>query len=124
MGDTEREEAETQAEGEAGSVRGARRGTRSQDPGVTTLAEGRRSATEPPGGHQPRVEGKCKMQREERVTDWSQASGQHAPCLLGPWAHRWLIYTADSSCFTAGIPCPQRQVISRNQWPVSLLPGS
>ena len=32
--DTERE-AETWAEGEAGSLRGARCGTRSQDPGVT-----------------------------------------------------------------------------------------
>ena len=41
MKDTERE-AETQAEGEAG-------GTRSQDPGVTPWAEGRRSSAEPPG---------------------------------------------------------------------------
>ena len=30
-----RAEAETQAEGEAGSMQGARRGTRSRDPGVT-----------------------------------------------------------------------------------------
>ena len=35
MKDTERE-AETQAEGEAGSMQGARGGTPSQDPGVTT----------------------------------------------------------------------------------------
>ena len=34
MRDTERE-AETQAEGEAGSMQGAQYGTRSQDPGVT-----------------------------------------------------------------------------------------
>ena len=31
-----RREAETQAEGEAGSVRGAPRGIRSQDPGITS----------------------------------------------------------------------------------------
>ena len=34
MRDTQRE-VETQAEGEAGSLRGARCGTRSQDPGMT-----------------------------------------------------------------------------------------
>ena len=33
MRDTERE-AETQAEGEAGSLRGARHGTQSRDPGI------------------------------------------------------------------------------------------
>ena len=41
-------EAETQAEGEAGSLRGAGCGTRSQDPGVTAWAEGRFSTVEPP----------------------------------------------------------------------------
>ena len=41
-------EAETQAEGEAGSLQGARCRTRSQDPGVTPWAEGRRSTAEPP----------------------------------------------------------------------------
>ena len=41
MRDTEREgETETQAEGEAGSMQGARRGTRSRHPGVTPWAEG------------------------------------------------------------------------------------
>ena len=34
MGDTQKE-AETQAEGEAGSLQGARGGPRSRDPGVT-----------------------------------------------------------------------------------------
>ena len=43
-----RREAETQAEGEAGSLREARCGTRSQDPGSTPWAEGRPSTTEPP----------------------------------------------------------------------------
>ena len=43
-------EAETQAEGEAGSMQGAQCRTRSQDPGVTPWAEGRRSTTEPPRG--------------------------------------------------------------------------
>ena len=33
-------EAETQAEGDAGSMQGAQGGTRSQDPGVTPWAEG------------------------------------------------------------------------------------
>ena len=38
MRDTERErEAETQAEGEAGSLQGAQYGTRSQDPGITLI---------------------------------------------------------------------------------------
>ena len=42
MRDIERErEAETQAEGEAGPLQGAQRGTRSQDPGITTWAQGR-----------------------------------------------------------------------------------
>ena len=39
MRDTERE-AETQAEGKAGSLQGARHGTRSQDPRITPWAEG------------------------------------------------------------------------------------
>ena len=40
-------EAETQAEREAGSMQGARRGTRSQDFRTTPWAEGRRPTTEP-----------------------------------------------------------------------------
>ena len=47
MRDTQRE-AETQAEGEAGSLQGARCGTRTQDPRSTTSARGRCSTTEPP----------------------------------------------------------------------------
>ena len=47
MRDPERE-AETQAEGETGSLRGPRRGTRFRDPGVTPWAEGRCSTAEPP----------------------------------------------------------------------------
>ena len=39
---------ETQTEGEAGSLQGARCGTRSQDPGIMPWAKGRRSTTEPP----------------------------------------------------------------------------
>ena len=39
---------ETQAEGEAGSMQGAPRGTRSWDPRVTPWAEGRRQTVEPP----------------------------------------------------------------------------
>ena len=35
-----RERGRDQAEGEAGSMQGARRGTRSQDPGVTPWAKG------------------------------------------------------------------------------------
>ena len=46
--DTERE-AETQAEGGAGSLQRARCGTRSRDPGVTAWAQGSRSTAEPPG---------------------------------------------------------------------------
>ena len=42
-------EAETWAEGEAGSLQGARCGTWSQDPGIMTWAEGRCSTAEPPG---------------------------------------------------------------------------
>ena len=50
MRDTERErEADTQAEGEASSLRGAQCRTRSQDPGVTTWAQGRCSTLSPPG---------------------------------------------------------------------------
>ena len=47
MRDTERE-AETQAEGEAVSLRGTQFRTWSQDPRITTWAKGRRSTTEPP----------------------------------------------------------------------------
>ena len=46
--DPERE-AETQAEGEAGSLQGAPCGTRSWDPRVTPWAEGRCSTAELPG---------------------------------------------------------------------------
>ena len=42
-------EAETQAEGEAGSMPGAPRGTRSWDPRIMPWAIGRRETTEPPG---------------------------------------------------------------------------
>ena len=47
MTDIQRE-AETQAEGEAGSLWGARCRTQTQDPQVTTRAEGRCSTTKPP----------------------------------------------------------------------------
>ena len=47
MRDTQRE-AETQAEGEAGSLWGARCGTQSWYPGITPWAEGRHSTAEPP----------------------------------------------------------------------------
>ena len=50
MIDTEREggEAETQAEGEAGSMQGAWRGTWSQDPRIAPWAKGRCQTAEPP----------------------------------------------------------------------------
>ena len=48
MRDRERE-AETQAEGEAGSMQGARWGTRSQDPRITTWAEGGAKPLSHPG---------------------------------------------------------------------------
>ena len=41
-------EAETQAEGEAGSLGGARCGTQFQDPRITSWAKGRCSTAEPP----------------------------------------------------------------------------
>ena len=41
-------EAETQAEGEAGSMQGARCGTGSRDSRITPWAKGRRQTTEPP----------------------------------------------------------------------------
>ncbi|CAD7689539.1 unnamed protein product [Nyctereutes procyonoides] len=41
-------EAETQAEGEVGSMLGARRGTRSQDSRIAPWAKGRRQTAEPP----------------------------------------------------------------------------
>ena len=47
MRDTERE-AETQAEGEAGSQWEAQCETQTQDPGIRTQAKGRHSTTEPP----------------------------------------------------------------------------
>ena len=49
MIDIEREgEAETQAEGEAGSMPGARRGTRSRDSRIAPWAKDRRQNAEPP----------------------------------------------------------------------------
>ena len=47
MRDIEKE-AVTQAEGEAGSMQGARYGTPSRDSGITPRAEGRCSTAEPP----------------------------------------------------------------------------
>ena len=41
-------EAETQAEGEAGSLQGAQGGTRSRDSRITPWAKGRSQTTEPP----------------------------------------------------------------------------
>ena len=49
MRDTQREEAETQAEGEAGSMQGARRRTRSQGPRVTAWTEGGAKPLSHPG---------------------------------------------------------------------------
>ena len=46
MRDTERE-AETPVEGEAGSLQGARRGTRSRDPRIMLRAEGGANPPEP-----------------------------------------------------------------------------
>ena len=48
MRDTDRE-AETWAEGEAGSLQGTQRGTGSQDPGITPQAKDRHTTAEPPG---------------------------------------------------------------------------
>ena len=49
MRDRERKrEAETQAEGEADSMQGAQRGTRSQDSRITPWAEGGHQTAEPP----------------------------------------------------------------------------
>ena len=44
----ERQRHRQRAEGEAGSMQGARCGTPSQDSGITPWAEGRHSTTEPP----------------------------------------------------------------------------
>ena len=54
MRDIQRE-AETQAEGEAGSLRGARCGTQSQDSRITPWAEGRHQNTEPTQASHGRV---------------------------------------------------------------------
>ena len=48
MRDTQRE-AETQTEGEAGSMQGAQRGTRSQDPRIMPWAEGSAKPLSHPG---------------------------------------------------------------------------
>ena len=48
-------EAKTQAEGEAGSSRGAQRGTRSQVPRVTPWAEGGAKPLSPPGCPEPDI---------------------------------------------------------------------
>ena len=49
MRDMQKErEAETQAEGEAGSMQGARHGTRSWDSRIMPWAEGRHQISEPP----------------------------------------------------------------------------
>ena len=62
MRNTQRE-AETQAEGEAGSMEGARRGTRFWDFRITPWAKGRRSTTEP-----PRCPGLEFLLKTDRVT--------------------------------------------------------
>ena len=46
---TERERSRDIGRGEAGSTQGAQHGTQSQDPRITSWAEGRHSTTEPPG---------------------------------------------------------------------------
>ena len=75
---TERErEAETQAEGEgeAGSMPGARRGTRSQDSRTAPRAKGRCQTTEPPRDP-PKVSFKYE-EREITEGDESLVSRQH-----------------------------------------------
>ena len=65
--DSVRKEAETQAEGEAGSTQEARRGTRFRDSRIAPWAKSRRQTTEPP--RDPRMESfkkkKKKLFREE-----------------------------------------------------------
>ena len=63
-------DTETQAEGEAGSLWGARCGTRSWNPRITPWAEGRCSTTESPGSPSKTVEGNqmhTKSAEEEEI---------------------------------------------------------
>ena len=61
-------EAEAQAEGEAGSLRGARRGTRSRVPEMPPGAEGRRSTAGPP---RPGIPVFCPQHRNfPRIHSW------------------------------------------------------
>ena len=75
--------AETHAEGEAGSLQGSRRGTRSQDSRITPWAEGRHQTAEPPRDPHPQLFLKkrnklllCRMHsssKDPRSGDWRQA---------------------------------------------------
>ena len=91
MRHTERE-AETQAEGEAGSLQGAQCGTRFWDPGIVPWAKGGRSTTEPPGVPKNLY---CKTSRGLKVAQplgkqgWllvpSAAGADAFPDLLAGW---------------------------------------
>ena len=85
-GDTHRErererererKAETQAEGEAGSLQWAWCGTWSQDPKITTWAEGRHSTTEPPRAP-PRELSEARV----RLPAWVGEAKQHKAVTL------------------------------------------
>ena len=63
--------SETQAEGEAGSLRGPGHGTQSRDPRITPWAEGRRSTAEPPPGRLRK-----DVSKRRKVGAASRAGGQ------------------------------------------------
>ena len=69
MRDTETgREAETQAEGEAGSVQGARRGTRSRVSRIRPWAEGRHPTAEPPRDPQNNFQNGFAKKFQMRIT--------------------------------------------------------
>ena len=78
-------EAETQTEGEAGSLWGAWCGTRSRDPGIMPWAEGRHSASGPP---------RCPKQTGFNWAFWFsvvRALWTEAVWKQGVWFYQWLV---------------------------------
>ena len=82
MRETQRE-AETQAEGEAGSLWEVWCGTWSQNPVIMPWAKGRRSATEPPRCPQAQF---CKTFSCSDSWDWSPCPPFQVNCFLRCWS--------------------------------------
>ena len=81
-------EADTQAEGEADSLQGARCKIRSHDPRIMSWAKGRYSTAEPPGRPKTEILGqKMAFPNQQGPMECTISSFYFKVCLAGTYSH-------------------------------------